>query len=826
MKPFFFEQSARLLLTILFPIFFLQIANASKITKQSGNWNAPSTWEGNVVPDDTEGIVIQAGHTVTRNNGFSSYGFYIVYGTLVYTGIGNRYFFDNIANDGTIRIEGGTTIVYSPVTGTGTIRQTGGTTTYWDLYSMNLTDIQGGQVNFNNSENEIIETNYLNLVNARLKISPAPAFHVQESMTWNHNGALLTGSEIEIEASAELTFYGANSKQFNDGTILNYGTILSSNGDIDRWSETGNIYNYGLWKFDVPANSATFIQHQNVVNYGGEIEKTGAGYVSFYTDGTFHDYGLCSVIVKQGAIHISTPSQGHELNGHWQVDAGATLSINSSDADKFVPINTYKFINKGTVYGGVNFLGGGTTILEGNGKYERLGVSGAGTEVKLNGSTEVTKEFRMYGGHIILYSHDLRLGTSSLIVTGNYDSYIVTNGLGSLVRTCPIGASVFFPVGNDDFAQLVIKLSAGSTQDQVRVRVKDTFFTEYNGITPACTEEIPVGVVAHTWFVSEETAGGTIAELWPHWKTTSERSGFDRDNCTLGHYVNGDWQANGFGVAFQGGPVNYLQRDNITSFGLFSVYDAGHEPDVNFTLPTPTANSPLCEWSDLQLHANTSADVQWTGPNGFQSTLENPTIPGIQQSQGGVYTLNGSQYGCPAQNQNVNVQVVAEPTASIVGPSEIQPGESATLTANGGTSYLWNTGETEQSITVWPTQTTAYQVTVSNIPGCNDNAHHTVQVLDVSATDEAASNFGAMKIAPNPTTDATMLTFESSIAGEAQLSITDARGAQMRKEQVAIANGANQISISLADYQTGVYQLTLIAQSEAKTIRIVKLKSE
>ncbi|MBC7776670.1 MAG: hypothetical protein H7246_14650, partial [Phycisphaerae bacterium] len=142
MRPFFFKQSTRLLLAILFPVFFLQIAHANKITKQSGDWNAPSTWVGNVVPDDTEGIVIQAGHTVTRNNGFSSFGFFIVYGTLVYKGLWTRYFLSSadIENDGTIRFEGGTTIVYSSVTGSGTIRQTGGTTTFTDSYSMNLTD--------------------------------------------------------------------------------------------------------------------------------------------------------------------------------------------------------------------------------------------------------------------------------------------------------------------------------------------------------------------------------------------------------------------------------------------------------------------------------------------------------------------------------------------------------------------------------------------------------------------------------------------------------------------------------------------------------------
>ncbi|NTW34437.1 MAG: T9SS type B sorting domain-containing protein, partial [Bacteroidetes bacterium] len=55
-------------------------------------------------------------------------------------------------------------------------------------------------------------------------------------------------------------------------------------------------------------------------------------------------------------------------------------------------------------------------------------------------------------------------------------------------------------------------------------------------------------------------------------------------------------------------------------------------------------------------------------------------------------------------------------------------GGSATFTASGGSSYKWNTGETTETITVNPTDTTIYTVTVSGASGC-------------SATLDAVANF-------------------------------------------------------------------------------------
>lgn len=51
-----------------------------------------------------------------------------------------------------------------------------------------------------------------------------------------------------------------------------------------------------------------------------------------------------------------------------------------------------------------------------------------------------------------------------------------------------------------------------------------------------------------------------------------------------------------------------------------------------------TSNSPVCEGKEIQLGATGGASYDWTGPNGFTSKLQNPTIPSATLSASGTYT--------------------------------------------------------------------------------------------------------------------------------------------------------------------------------------------
>ncbi len=83
---------------------------------------------------------------------------------------------------------------------------------------------------------------------------------------------------------------------------------------------------------------------------------------------------------------------------------------------------------------------------------------------------------------------------------------------------------------------------------------------------------------------------------------------------------------------------------------------------------------------------------------------------------------------CSASDE-VQIQVTPRPVASIQGSGRICLGNSATLTASGGSAYLWNTGSTASSISVSPGVSSVYEVVVSNQPDCSDTASISIEVL-------------------------------------------------------------------------------------------------
>ena len=118
---------------------------------------------------------------------------------------------------------------------------------------------------------------------------------------------------------------------------------------------------------------------------------------------------------------------------------------------------------------------------------------------------------------------------------------------------------------------------------------------------------------------------------------------------------------------------------------------------------------------------------QWSGPGGFSSNQQNPTNAVL----GGTYTLAVNVDGCPAAPVTTNVVVNTALVNASSSPPIVCPGASATLTATGGVSYTWSTGQTGASIVVNPTETTSYSVTGTNASGCSATSEITVEVHPV-----------------------------------------------------------------------------------------------
>jgi PKD repeat protein len=70
-------------------------------------------------------------------------------------------------------------------------------------------------------------------------------------------------------------------------------------------------------------------------------------------------------------------------------------------------------------------------------------------------------------------------------------------------------------------------------------------------------------------------------------------------------------------------------------------------------LPTPTlsTNGPVCSGQTLNLSASGGVSYNWTGPNAFASTQQNPSVTNAQVSASGVYTVTVTDLnGCIASD--------------------------------------------------------------------------------------------------------------------------------------------------------------------------------
>ncbi len=162
-----------------------------------------------------------------------------------------------------------------------------------------------------------------------------------------------------------------------------------------------------------------------------------------------------------------------------------------------------------------------------------------------------------------------------------------------------------------------------------------------------------------------------------------------------------------------------------------------------------------------------------------------------------TYTVTSTSVNGCTSNGEVTVTVVPELIANAGEDVEICSGEETILTASGGVSYTWNTGETSAQITVSPNTTTTYTVTVEDAFGNSDSDSVTVTVNDsptlnitedltivegesIQLTVSGASTYAwstgetsnTINVSPNETTIYTVIGTTATCSTEAQVTVT------------------------------------------------------
>jgi len=177
-------------------------------------------------------------------------------------------------------------------------------------------------------------------------------------------------------------------------------------------------------------------------------------------------------------------------------------------------------------------------------------------------------------------------------------------------------------------------------------------------------------------------------------------------------------------------------------------------------LPNVQVNSPgICNGQTASLTATGATSYSW-------STGANTASISVSPTSTTTYTVTGTTGSC-SKTATATVAVTPIPTVSVNSPT-ICSGQTASLTANGATSYTWTGGLSGIPTVVTPvlTTTTSYTVT-GTTNGCSSTAVSTVTVNPSPSISVNSPSICAGQTASLSATGATSYTWTGGLASTA-----------------------------------------------------------
>jgi gliding motility-associated-like protein len=188
----------------------------------------------------------------------------------------------------------------------------------------------------------------------------------------------------------------------------------------------------------------------------------------------------------------------------------------------------------------------------------------------------------------------------------------------------------------------------------------------------------------------------------------------------------GRYEENGLPFRFSGSLDDIrIYNRALTLDDVFALYA---ERDIEVITSTPKSDT-ICSGSTVRLCApDNMLSYQWVAPN-FNSTEKCISVSPTTTTE---YTLTLGVSNC-SQTVKKTITVANGLVATITGNTNLCGANTTTLTASGGSNFLWSTGATTSSINVG---VGTYTVTVSNVASssCVGTASHTVSVGNPQAT--------------------------------------------------------------------------------------------
>lgn len=228
---------------------------------------------------------------------------------------------------------------------------------------------------------------------------------------------------------------------------------------------------------------------------------------------------------------------------------------------------------------------------------------------------------------------------NNAILLGNTDAHerIATPGTHQTIRTSNLGNDIFLTKFNSSGNQIWGTYYGATTTNAVDDdQALGLSVDDNNNLTFAGQTSNNVQIATPNGFLPNNGGG--------------YHSGFFTKFSASGNQIWGSYFYRAIHSIFAKSNNIYTLGGANTTNNFAKFYDCAAGISV-------TSNSPICINSSIQLNATGGTTYNWTGPNGFTSTLQNPTIPNAIAANAGTYTCQVSGSGACDGSFTVNIVV-------------------------------------------------------------------------------------------------------------------------------------------------------------------------
>ena len=297
-------------------------------------------------------------------------------------------------------------------------------------------------------------------------------------------------------------------------------------------------------------------------------------------------------------------------------------------------------------------------------------------------------------------------GQSTTLTSGGASSYSWDNGLGagSTFTVTPLTNTTYGVTGTD----------ANTCTNTASVTVNVAPCTHPTASITASDNDICVGQsITYT-----DNSSGVNVDTWA-WTFTG---GSIAAAGTQGPHTVTYNTAGSFNVTLQ------VTDDNGTDDTTITI--------VVHDLPSVTADAsvnPVCSGTPTNLNAYGAATYIWNGGSSANPYSVSPTAMT-------TYSVTGTDVNGCQNVATVTVNINALPTITLTASANnFCAGNPTTLTAGGGTSYVWDQSLSGTVNTVNPTTNTTYSITGTDANGCQNIASVAINVLAVPTVTASAN---------------------------------------------------------------------------------------